>query len=333
MGGVSKARVVITAVVVEGRSQAEVARAYGVSKGRVSKLVARYRAEGEAAFEPWSRSPHTSPNAIDADTVERIVRLRKELAEQALDAGPDTIACHLRQHHGRTVSRATISRYLTRRGLVVPEPNKRPRSSYIRFQAALPNETWQADVTHYRLAGGSGTEILSWLDDHSRYALSVTAHARVTGPIMRDTFRAAVAAHGVPALTGNGMVFTTRLAGGRNAFEHELRRPHVRQKNSTPNRPATCGKVEHFQQTMKNWLRAQPRQPATRPACRRCSTASPTSTTTTARIGPYRTVPTPAAVYAASPKALPDGSRGLIRAARVAAGRSAPGLVAGPPWG
>ncbi|MEU6790053.1 helix-turn-helix domain-containing protein [Nonomuraea angiospora] len=138
---VSKARVVITAVVVEGRRQAEVARAYGVSKGWVSKLVARYRAEGEAAFEPRSRRPRTSPNAVDADTVELIVRLRKELAEQGLDAGPDTIAWHLRQHYQRTVSRATISRYLTRRGLVVPEPKKRPRSSYIRFQAELPNET------------------------------------------------------------------------------------------------------------------------------------------------------------------------------------------------
>ncbi|MEV5561260.1 IS481 family transposase [Nonomuraea wenchangensis] len=318
----SKARVVITAVVVEGRSQAEVARAYGVSKGWVSKLVARYRAEGEAAFEPRSRRPHTSPNAIDAGTVELIVRLRKELAEQGLDAGPDTIAWHLAQRHGRTVSRATISRYLTRRGLVVPEPKKRPRSSYIRFQAALPNETWQADFTHYRLADGSDAEILSWLDDHSRYALSVTAHARVTGPIVRDTFRAAVAAHGVPAstLTDNGMVFTTRLAGGRggrNAFEHELRRLHVRQKNSTPNHPTTCGKVERFQQTVKNWLRAQPRQPATLAGLqtlleRFCEVYN--------HHRPHRSLPhraTPAAVYAASAKALPDGSRDADTHARV----------------
>ncbi|MEZ7125816.1 IS481 family transposase [Nonomuraea sp. AD125B] len=318
----SKARVVITAVVVEGRSQAEVARAYGVSKGWVSKLVARYRAEGEAAFEPRSRRPRTSPNAIDTGTVELIVRLRKELAEQGLDAGPETITWHLAHHHGRTVSRATISRYLTRRGLVVPEPKKRPRSSYIRFQAALPNETWQADFTHYRLAGGSDAEILSWLDDHSRYALSVTTHARVTGPIVRDTFRHAVKVHGVPAstLTDNGMVFTTRLAGGRggrNAFEHELRRLHVRQKNSTPNHPTTCGKVERFQQAMKNWLRAQPRQPATLAGLqmlldRFCDAYN--------HHRPHRSLPhraTPAAVYAASPKALPDGSRDADTHARV----------------
>ncbi|WP_204061804.1 helix-turn-helix domain-containing protein, partial [Microbispora corallina] len=197
------------------------------SKGWVSKLIARYRAEGEAAFEPRSRRPKTSPAAIPAATVELIVRLRKQLSDQGLDAGPDTIAWHLREHHQLTVSRATLSRYLTRHGLVTPEPKKRPRSSYIRFQADLPNETWQADFTHYRLADGTDTEILTWLDDHSRYALHVTAHNRVTGPIVRDTFSQAVHTHGVPAstLTDNGMVFTTRLSGGRggrNALEHEL---------------------------------------------------------------------------------------------------------------
>ncbi|WP_241010756.1 helix-turn-helix domain-containing protein [Mycobacterium camsae] len=62
----SKARLVITAVVIEGRSQSEVARDYGVSQGWISKLVARYRLEGEAAFELRSRRPHTSPTPIAA---------------------------------------------------------------------------------------------------------------------------------------------------------------------------------------------------------------------------------------------------------------------------
>ena len=96
------------------------------------------------------------------------------------------------------MSRATISRYLTAHGLVTPQPKKRPRSSSVRFQAALPNQTWQADFTHYRLADTTDAEILTWLDDHSRYALHVSAWPRVTGPIARDTVGAAVAAHGTP---------------------------------------------------------------------------------------------------------------------------------------
>jgi transposase InsO family protein len=263
----SKARLVITAVIVEGRSQADVARAYGVSKGWVSKLVARYRVEGDAAFEPRSRRPKTTPTGIAATIVELIINLRRQLVAQGLDAGPDTIVWHLEHHHHIVVSVSTIARTLTRHQLVTAQPQKRPKSSYIRFQAEQPNETWQADFTHYRLATGIDVEILSWLDDHSRYALSVTAHLRVTGSIVLSTFRTAVAHHGLPAstLTDNGMVFTTRYAGGRggrNAFEAELVRLRVVQKNSRPNHPTTCGKVERFQQTFKNWLRAQP-QPAT----------------------------------------------------------------------
>jgi transposase InsO family protein len=305
----SKARVVITAVVTEGRSQGEVARCYGVSQGWVSRLVARYRAEGEAAFEPRSRRPKTSPAAISDAIVELIIKLRKELSGQGLDAGPDTICWHLEHHHQVRVSAATVSRYLTRHGLVTPEPRKRPKSSWIRFAAELPNQLWQSDFTHWQLAGGTETEILSWLDDHSRYALRVTAHHRVTGSIVRDAFLAAVAAHGAPAgtLTDNGMVFTTRFSGGkggRNHLEHELRRLGVEQKNGKPNHPQTQGKVERFQQTVKKWLAAQP--PAATLAELQAQLNAFTAYYNHQR--PHRALPhrcAPAVAYAARPKAIP----------------------------
>jgi transposase InsO family protein len=162
------------------------------------------------------------------------------------------------------VSAATISRHLRAAGLVAPAPKKRPKASYIRFAAQLPNERWQADFTHWWLAEGTHVEILCWIDDHSRYAISVTAHHRVTGPIVLAEFGKAVETHGVPAstLTDNGMVFTTRLSGGkggRNGFENELHLLGVIQINSTPNHPTTCGKVERFHQTLKKHLTGQPR--------------------------------------------------------------------------
>ena len=273
-------------------------------------LLARYQAEGEAAFEPRSRRPKTSPSAISDEAADLIIRLRKELAGQGLDAGPQTIAWHLEHHHQVKVSAATVSRYLTRAGLVTPDPAKRPKSSYIRFEADMPNECWQSDFTHYPLAGGTDTEILTWLDDHSRYALSVTARARVTGPGVLQAFRAACEQHGIPAstLTDNGMVFTTRLSGGkggRNALEHELRRLGITQKNGKPNHPQTQGKVERFQQTMKNWLRAQPRQPATLASCSPCWTPSPPSTTSGARTAPCRAGPPPPPPTPPAPKPPP----------------------------
>jgi transposase InsO family protein len=262
----SKARLIITAVIVEGRSQAEVARAYRVSKGWVSKLVARYRAEGESAFEPRSKRPASSPNKTSAKTVELIVGLRGELSAKGLDAGADTIVWHLQHRYGIGLSAATVWRYLKSAGLIEPQPKKRPKSSYIRFEAVMPNEMWQADFTHWPLADGSDTEILTFLDDHSRYALSVTAHQRVTGPVVLREFRTTISQNGQPVstLTDNGMVFTTRLAGGRggrNSFETELARLGIIQKNSRPNHPTTVGKVERFQHTLKQWLRGQP--PAT----------------------------------------------------------------------
>jgi transposase len=197
----SKARLVITAVIVEKRSVSEVARTYGVARSWIYALLARYRAAGEAAFEPRSRRPKNSPTAIPAAAVELIIRIRKELTEEGLDAGPHTIAWQLAHHHQIRVSAATISRYLTRHGLVVPEPKKRPKSSYIRFAAELPNERWQSDFIHWYLADGSEVEIVSWLDDHSRLALSVTAHPVTTGEVTLATFRAACQRHGTPAST------------------------------------------------------------------------------------------------------------------------------------
>ncbi|MEH3136150.1 MAG: helix-turn-helix domain-containing protein [Mycolicibacterium neoaurum] len=236
----SKARLVITAVLVEGRSQSQVARDYGVSQSWISRLVRRYTLEGEAAFEPRSRRPKTSPTRLPQATVDLIIDLRHQLAGKGLDAGPHTIAWHLEHHHQLRVSTASISRHLHTAGLVDPAPQKRPKSSYIRFAAELPNQCWQADFTHWRLSGGADTEILSWLDDCSRHAISVTAHRRVTATIVVTEFVKATQRHGIPysTLTDNGMVFTTRLAGGRggrNIFEAELHRLGVHQINSTPN--------------------------------------------------------------------------------------------------
>lgn len=315
----SKTRLVITAVVIHNQPVAHVAATYGVSRSWLYELLARYADEGEAAFEPHSRRPKTVPTAIPTQTVELILEYREKLTATGLDAGPETIKWHLKHHHGIDVGRTTIARYLQAHGLVAPEPKKKPKSSYIRFAAALPNQTWQADFTHYRLTKTDGRpsadcEILTWLDDCSRYALSVTTHHRVTGTIVLATFCETVTKHGIPAstLTDNGMVFTTRLSQGkkgantRNGFETELRRLGIIQKNSTPGHPTTCGKVERFQQTLKKWLRAQPNQPATIDDLQALLDAFVTEYNDHR---PHRSLPhraTPATVYTTTPKATPN---------------------------
>jgi transposase InsO family protein len=310
----SKARLVITALFVENQTPAEVAARYGVHRSWVYRLKSRYETEGEAAFEPRSRRPRTSPAATPAATVELVLRLRKQLVEAGHDAGADTIVWHLLHHHGVSLSKATVHRILTRHGHITPEPAKRPKSSYIRFAAEQPNETWQSDVTHYRLATGRDVEVITWLDDHSRYVLHTSAHWRVTARIVLTTFTETAGQHGYPAstLTDNGMIYTVRFAGGkggRSMLEHELRRLGIVQKNSRPSHPTTCGKVERFQQTMKNWLRAQPEQPTTLTELQALLDrfAGEYNTQRPHRSLEHRA--TPAAAYHARPKATPGADR------------------------
>ena len=256
----SKHRVAVLKVVSRELSVTAAAAAYGISRQQLTRLVRRYRDGGLDALEPRSRRPLTNPrHTLDA-VRERIVALRRELTAHGLDAGPVTIAWHL-EREGRPVpSTSTIRRLLHAAGLVVPEPRKRPRSSWLRWEAAMPNELWQSDFTHWRLANGSEVEIIDWLDDHSRYLLGLTACTRVAGDDVVATFLAAGEEYGWPAatLTDNAAVYTSRFTGGRNGFEYLLAYLGIRQKNGAPGHPQTQGKIERFHQTLKRWLASQP---------------------------------------------------------------------------
>jgi transposase InsO family protein len=255
----SKARVIVLSVVEQGMSKADAARKFGVSRRWVHTLVERYETGGLNALEPRSRKPHTSSSATPPAIRERIIHLRQSLTIEGLDAGPVTIAWHLEQEHLTPPAISTIRRIITAAGLVTPEPAKRPRSSYLRFEANQPNETWQSDFTHWPLADGTDTEILNWLDDHSRLLLSCTVHDHVTGTDVVETFAKNTEIYGIPAstLTDNGLVYTARFRGSKNAFEYLLAAMEVTQKNGHPYHPQTQGKIERFHQTLKRWLAAR----------------------------------------------------------------------------
>lgn len=258
----SMARVVITAVVLEGRSKSEVARDYRVSRRWVQKLVARYQLEGEAAFEPRSRRPHSNPRRTPVEVEDLIVAERKRLAEHGWDAGADTIATTLTTAgHPGLPSVATIWRVLSRRGFITPQPHKRPRSSWHRFVAELPNELWQADITHWQLTDSTEVEILNIIDDHSRLLVASTARPVFTAGTVVTDLHTAMAQHGRPErlLTDNGAVFTGHYRGrGWVALERELLALGIALTHSTPYHPQTCGKVERLHQTLKKWLAKQP---------------------------------------------------------------------------
>jgi transposase InsO family protein len=305
----SKHRVVVLKIIAKQLTVSEAAEQYGLSRRQLYRLLGRYRDGGLEAVDAQSRRPNTNPRSTPAAVVERIVELRLELIARGLDAGPVTIRWHLEREGLQIPSPATIHRILTRAGLVAPEPRKRPRSSYIRFEAAQPNETWQSDFTHWRLHDGTDVEILNWLDDHSRLLLSCTAHTPVTGDDVVTTFLAATEEHGVPAstLTDNGRVYTARFGGGRNAFEHLLPVLGVKQKNGKPNHPQTQGKIERFHQTQKRWLAQQP----TATTIIELQAQLDRLRTEYNEHRPHRALDrkTPSETYHATPKALPGAGR------------------------
>ena len=176
----------------------------------MQKLVRRYEADGDAAFEPRSRRPRHNPRRVATDAVEDAIgALRKELTEAGHDAGAETIRWHLTERGLPAPSVATIWRGLSRRRFVAPQRYKRPRSAWRRFEAGLPNAVRHADITHWPRADGAEVEILNVVDDprnaHSVVG-GVSCLSSVRGGIGRsagvappggDRSRArAVAAHG-----------------------------------------------------------------------------------------------------------------------------------------
>jgi len=233
---------VVHAVLVENRSVREVARAHGISKTWLYELLARYKAGGEEAVLPRSRRPKSVPRRIPADLEDEIVAQRKELSDLGVDAGPDTIHTHLarRRSGAAPCSVSTIWRVLRRRGFITPEPHKRPKSSYRRFEAALPNERWQMDVTHVELRSGRVVEVLNVIDDHSRLLVASRAFSVTKARDVVGAFYEAAARWGFPAsvLSDNGAVFTASARGDRGALSTELASMGIVFSHSRPYHPA-----------------------------------------------------------------------------------------------
>lgn len=301
-------QLIVTAVLIEGRSKSAVARDYGVSRRWVITLVQRYLADGEEGLQPRSRRPRSSPHRTCQAVEDEIVEIRKDLDKDGHEAGAATIAFHLEQRHGIAPAVSTIWRILSARGFVTPQPHKRPQSSYLRFAAEQPNERWQLDITHWALAGGAQVEILNQLDDHSRLCVGSNALRVFKAADVDASFRKAAARYGDPAsmLSDNGAVFTGRSrGGGRVALEITLDGRGIRFRHSRPYHPQTCGKVERFHQTLKKWLSHQPR--ATTP--RQLQGQLDTFRAYYNEVRPHRALGrrTPSQAYSARPKAVPTG--------------------------
>ena len=251
---------IVDAIVLEHRSPTQLAGDHGISRSWIYRLLQRFQEGGYAALEPRSRRPHSCSHQAAAGVQAEVLRLRAELLAAGHDSGPQTILHHLAGRVDKLPSASTVWRILKRKGLITPQPHKRPRSSFIRFEAQLPNETWQVDSTPWQLQDGTPLEILNFLDDHSRLLLASLAFLTVKASDVVHAFHSAANEFGLPAslLSDNAAVFTARSRRGKVLLELELERLGIQVKHSTPYHPQTCGKVERLHQTLKRFLRQQP---------------------------------------------------------------------------
>lgn len=233
-----------------------------VSRAVFYKWVKRVREEGLDGLEERSRRPLTSPNQTSVEVEDVVVRLRKEKRDAGLDHGARTIHSQMLRDSDGSIpvpSESTIHRILVARGLVEPQPRKRPKTSFRRFEAPAPNELWQIDHTDWEAAGGA-VKIFNIIDDHSRVLVRSRAVVEATTQEAWITFSEGAEMWGVPAgtLSDNGLCFSGKLRQMEVFFEAQLRDAGVLPITGRPYHPQTTGKVERFQQTLKKWLKAQP---------------------------------------------------------------------------
>ena len=242
---------------------------HGLSRSTANRHAARIRERGR--WELDSRRPRSSPTRTP-DTIEaRIIALRGKLGR---DNGADNIRYELTKiaaEHDwagkgwKVPARSTINNILTRHGLVTPEPKKRPKSSYRRFQYARPRDCYQIDATEVVLSGGGKATVFEVLDDCTRTLVATyVCHAETTAGAITAIGRA-FTDYGVPAivLSDNGMAFCATASKGRSKFGAFVTGSGARLIHSSPYHPQTNGKVERHHRTFKPWLTDQPTRPAT----------------------------------------------------------------------
>lgn len=233
-----------------GVTVAEVCQLWGVSRQTFYVWRRRYEDEGLAGLEDRSSRPARSPARMPADLEARIVDMRQAHRRW----GPRRIRSELERLGAAAPARSTIGRVLTRNGLVAPPPPAAPPPR--RFVRQRANELWQLDAKQTVLSDGTAVQVISCLDDHSRYCGACTAFAELSSEAAIAVFDAAVAELGAPeaTLADRGAIFTGRRTGSVNAFERHVWACGTITVNGRGYHPQTQGKVERFHRTLIEWL-------------------------------------------------------------------------------
>jgi transposase InsO family protein len=238
-------------------------RENGVSRSWFYEVRRRAVEEGAlAALQPRRRELATTRHsqAVPVEVEEIAVLIRKQLHDAGWDCGPVTVRHELQQRGINAPAASTLARIFTRRGMVVAQPQKRPRSSHRRFSFAMVHECWQLDSFEWPLTDGTIVAVFQLLDDHSRFLI-----ASWVGPGERSVDAISVVDLGISRfqvpvllLTDNGSAFNRTRMGHRTQLVEHLTALGCRPITGRPEHPQTQGKDERVHATLQRWLRRQP---------------------------------------------------------------------------
>jgi transposase InsO family protein len=239
---------------------AQICRELQISRQTYYKYRRRFEFEGIDGLVPRSRRPATSPTSTDRGMVAEVVAARAQLGKGGWDIGAISIRYRLLFNGVEPPAARTIHRILVREGLVVPAPQKRPRSSLRRFTFPATDDCWQIDAFHHALEDGTGVVIFQLIDDHSRYEVATLAWASEETAGAWECAARAIRIYGKPRmlLSDNGLAFSGSRMGFTVLFENNLRALGVKPITSRPYHPQTNGKNERAHQTLQRWLAARP---------------------------------------------------------------------------
>jgi transposase InsO family protein len=232
----------------EGANRRELCRRFGVSATLGYRLLARYRAEGEAGLAERSRRPQSSPRTTPMGVEAAVLAVRAEHPAW----GGRKIAAVLRRQGLAAPSPSTVTDILHRHGVELGAFGG-GEAAFIRFEHEAPNDLWQMDFKGHVALRSGRLHPLTVLDDHSRFCLVLAACADEKTQTVKTCLTEAFRRYGLPwrMTTDNGSPWGNGPGDPYTPLGVWMMEQDIRIGHSRPYHPQTQGKDERFHRTLK----------------------------------------------------------------------------------
>jgi transposase InsO family protein len=232
---------------LRGTREDDVAKAFGIAKGTITKWVQQFRDHGPDGLKSRRAEVNGRKRKTNSVVRDEVVALKKKNEHW----GTRRIRDVLERFAALGVSEQEVRRILHDEGLIEsPTPTRDREHPPRRFERATPNQLWQSDIFTFRLRRAERLYVCVFMDDHSRFIVGHSMAHHQKSALVMEAFERGVAAYGPPTevLTDNGRQYT--VWRGKTEFEEQLKRMGIQHIRSRPQHPQTLGKVERFWKTL-----------------------------------------------------------------------------------